>query len=151
MSTDKKLFTIAGTSVHEGKLSVRVATGKISVREGVLRRNDHTEIKLFELPQPMTRADAAAYIETLNGNFPAPAPKPAKAKKEKIAKEKKEKLAKPAKIEAKAVKAEVVEAPPAPLALTPEQKIAAKRERDAARKREQRAKAKEAKAEAIAA
>jgi hypothetical protein len=144
MSTDKKLFTIAGTSIHNGEMSVRVATGKISVREGVLRRNEHTEIKLFELPNPMTRAAAAAYIETLNGEFPLPAPKEPKVKKEKVAKEPKVKKEKVVKEPAAEVAVEV----PAEA----EDKAAAARERKNAARRAQRAAAKEAKeAEAIAA
>jgi hypothetical protein len=130
MSTDKKLFTIAGTSILNGELSVRVATGQINVRHGVLRRNGHEDIKLFELPKPMTRADAAAYIETLNGEFPLPAPKPAKVKAEKPAKAPKE---------PKAAKVK-----PAKTEMTAEEKAAAARERKNAQRRAARAAAKEA-------
>jgi len=57
-----KLYTIAGTSTVNGVNTLRVATGKIKVREGVLRRAGHTEIQLQELPRAMTRQEAAAWI-----------------------------------------------------------------------------------------
>lgn len=57
-----KLFTIAGTSTVGGVNTLRFATGKVKVREGVLRRAGHTDINLRELPKPMTRAAAAAWL-----------------------------------------------------------------------------------------
>lgn len=57
-----KLFTIAGTSTVDGVATLRFATGKVKVREGVLRRAGHTEINLRELPKPMSRQDAAAWL-----------------------------------------------------------------------------------------
>lgn len=57
-----KLFTIAGTSTVDGVNTLRFATGKVKVREGVLRRAGHTDINLRELPRPMTRQDAAAWL-----------------------------------------------------------------------------------------
>ena len=58
----EKTFTIAGTSNANGTVTLRVATGRVSVREGVLRRAGHTDIQLRELPNPMTRAEAAAWL-----------------------------------------------------------------------------------------
>lgn len=58
----EKTFTIAGTSNANGEVTLRVATGRVSVREGVLRRAGHTDINLRELPNPMTRAEAAAWL-----------------------------------------------------------------------------------------
>lgn len=58
-----KLFTIAGTSVFNGVRTYRFANGQVKVRVGVLNRNDHTEIQLFELPEAMEK-DAA--IQWLN-------------------------------------------------------------------------------------
>jgi len=60
-----KLFTIAGTSVFEGQTVFRVATGKLRIRETALIRHGDTRIKLIELPKPMTKDDAFAYIEKL--------------------------------------------------------------------------------------
>lgn len=57
-----KLFTIAGTSTVDGVNTLRFATGKVKVREGVLRRAGHTDINLRELPRPMTKQDAAAWL-----------------------------------------------------------------------------------------
>lgn len=57
-----KLFTIAGTSTVDGVNTLRFATGKVKVREGVLRRAGHTDINLRELPKPMTRQEAAAWL-----------------------------------------------------------------------------------------
>ena len=57
-----KLFTIAGTSKVNGVATLRFATGNVKVREGVLRRAGFSDIQLFELPQPMTRQDAAAWL-----------------------------------------------------------------------------------------
>jgi hypothetical protein len=59
----EKMFTIAGTSTLKGVSTYRFATGKVSVREGVLKRGDHTDIKLQELPNPMTKADAIKFLE----------------------------------------------------------------------------------------
>ena len=57
-----KLFTIAGTSTVDGVATLRFATGKVKVREGVLRRAGHTDIQLRELPRAMIRQDAAAWL-----------------------------------------------------------------------------------------
>jgi hypothetical protein len=61
MST--KLFTIAGYSNLNGRVKLRVATGTVARRTAVLKSAGHTEINLVELPSPMTRADAAAFVE----------------------------------------------------------------------------------------
>lgn len=58
-----KLFTIAGTSVFNDVLTYRFANGKVRSRMSVLRRNSHTQIQLFQLPDAMTK-DAA--IQWLN-------------------------------------------------------------------------------------
>lgn len=59
-----KLYTIAGTSVQNGARTYRFATGNVRVRVGVLRRNDHTEIELFELPEPMSREEAINWLNS---------------------------------------------------------------------------------------
>lgn len=67
MSKDTKLFTIAGTSTFRGKSTFRFATGNIHTRELVLKRNGHIDIKLQELPRPMTKDDAMAYLQSEEG------------------------------------------------------------------------------------
>lgn len=59
-----KLFTIAGYSNLNGRVKLRVATGTVARRTAVLKSAGHTEINLVELPAPMTRADAMAFVET---------------------------------------------------------------------------------------
>lgn len=59
---DNKTFTIAGTSTKDGANTFRFATGKATVRTGVLKRNGHTDIALQDLPQPMTKTDAIAFL-----------------------------------------------------------------------------------------
>lgn len=61
MST--KLFTIAGYSNLNGRVKLRVATGTVARRVAVLKSSGHKDINLVELPQPMTRADATAFVE----------------------------------------------------------------------------------------
>jgi hypothetical protein len=51
-----KLFTIAGYSNLNGRVKLRVATGTVARRVAVL--------KLVELPTPMTREDARAFVES---------------------------------------------------------------------------------------
>ena len=59
-----KLFTIAGYSNLNGRVKLRVATGSVARRTAVLKSAGHTEINLVELPTPMTRADATAFVES---------------------------------------------------------------------------------------
>lgn len=59
-----KLYTIAGTSILNGVRTYRFATGKLNVRLGVLRRNDHSEIALFELPEAMEKDVAIQWLTT---------------------------------------------------------------------------------------
>ena len=58
-----KTYTIAGYSTLGGRVKLRVATGSIARRRAVLKSAGHTDINLVELPEPMTREIAAAYIE----------------------------------------------------------------------------------------
>ena len=58
-----KTFTIAGYSNLNGRVKLRVATGTAARRVAVLKSAGHTDITLIELPEPMTRAVAAVYIE----------------------------------------------------------------------------------------
>ena len=56
-----KLYTVAGTSVLNGKRTYRFANSMS--RAGVLARNGHTDVRLTALPAPMTRASAIAYLD----------------------------------------------------------------------------------------
>lgn len=58
-----KLFTIAGTSTAKGVTKYRFATGTVKHRTLVLTRNDHTDIKLFDLPTAMSKAEAKSYVD----------------------------------------------------------------------------------------
>lgn len=58
-----KTFTIAGTSNLNGVTKLRVANGSIKHRTDVLTRGGHTEINLVELPSPMTRDEARAFLQ----------------------------------------------------------------------------------------
>ena len=58
-----KTYTIAGYSNLKGRVKLRVATGSIARRTSVLKSAGHTDINLVELPEPMTRAVAAEYIQ----------------------------------------------------------------------------------------
>lgn len=68
-----KLFTVAGTSRHNKILTYRFATGSAKVRAGVLRRNDHEEIQLLDLPEPMGKDDAIAWLNAqgIDAKLPA--------------------------------------------------------------------------------
>jgi hypothetical protein len=57
----EKLFTVAGTSNLNGSVKLRLAND-LKSRIKILERNGHTDIQLFELPRPMTKADAIAYL-----------------------------------------------------------------------------------------
>jgi len=55
-----KLYTVAGTSVLNGKRAYRFATSMS--RAGVLTRNGHELVQLELLPEPMTKESAIAYL-----------------------------------------------------------------------------------------
>ena len=61
MSTEK-LFTVVGTSTFKGQSKVRF-TNDIAVRIKTLVKGGHTNVELIELPRPMTKAEAVAYLE----------------------------------------------------------------------------------------
>jgi hypothetical protein len=73
-----KTYTIAGYSNLNGRVKPRVATGSIARRRAVLKSAGHTDINLVELPEPMTREIAAAYIarEFAAINYGAKVPMP---------------------------------------------------------------------------
>ena len=55
-----KLYTVAGTSVLNGKTAYRFANSMS--RAGVLTRNGHELVRLVALPEPMTKESAIAYL-----------------------------------------------------------------------------------------
>jgi len=67
MSKDSRLFTIAGTSTFRGKNTWRFATGSAHNRQLVLERNEHVDVKLIDLPKPMTKAEAIEYLKSEAG------------------------------------------------------------------------------------
>jgi len=58
----EKTFTVAGTSNLNGVVKFRFAND-LAARVKVLVKNGHTDVKLVELPEPMTKADAIAFLE----------------------------------------------------------------------------------------
>jgi len=57
-----KTFTVAGTSNLKGVVKFRVANGSAKARTAVLTRSGHTDIQLQDLPKPMSKEDAIAFI-----------------------------------------------------------------------------------------
>lgn len=62
-TTAEKTFTVAGVSNLNGVYKLRVAnsTGRVKV----LHANGHTDIRLIELPNAMTKLEAADYLYSL--------------------------------------------------------------------------------------
>lgn len=58
------MYTVAGVSTQSGSTKVRFANDFVN-RCKVLARNEHTDIKLVELPRPMDKEAAVAYLSTL--------------------------------------------------------------------------------------
>lgn len=121
-----KLYTIAGVSRlnKDAGFKLRVANGKLALRQRVLERNGHVDIQLLDLPHEMSKTQILAWFELdkpslaakLSGKVLKEEPKaPEKTKSQKVAE------------------------------LTKEAKLLIKRAKDAARKREKRAAAKAAK------
>jgi len=84
-----KLFTVAGTSSKAGVSKFRVANGTAAQRTKLLIKDGQTDIQLFDLPKPMSKEDASAFVKSKGFNFElaAPAaPKVAKAPKQKTVK-----------------------------------------------------------------
>lgn len=59
-----KTFTIAGVSTINGVKTFRFANGKLNIRVNMLRHFGHENIDLHELPKPMTKVQAAAWLLT---------------------------------------------------------------------------------------
>ena len=121
-----KQFNIIGISRFQGVLTFRVSNGSIKHRETVLAREGHTEVQFKTLPQPMTKADAVAWMRSQGVDAVVPA-KNLKKKIEAILAAEREAAAE------KAAKDW------AEMQTSSMSKLAVKRARDAARKREKRA------------
>jgi hypothetical protein len=83
-----KHFSVAGVSTLNGVVKYRVANSL--KREAILKKSGHTAIKLIELPNPMSKEDAFAFIAS-HADFQTVKPAvtggvTAKAKTEKTAK-----------------------------------------------------------------
>ena len=63
MATDK-LFTVAGTSKLDGEYKVRFANDVLRIK--VLSKHGHEDITLVELPNAMTKVEAARFIKTVD-------------------------------------------------------------------------------------
>jgi hypothetical protein len=123
-------FTQAGVSRLKGEFKFRVANDALRVK--VLAKNGHTDIDLMELPTPMTKEAAVAYLIDVNfdnGNAEVRAaleaeldkrtekPKAEKAPKEpKVKKEKKAK----AEVSMESIKEKIAEAAEAAAAVVAE-------------------------------
>lgn len=101
--TERK-FDIAGFSTLHGKRKIRFANGKVDARTKVLERNEHTDIDLRVLPNPMTKAEAMAFLGVKDTDEVAPKGVQAAAAKEAKLKDLKVKR-----------KAEAVKAPATPV------------------------------------
>lgn len=63
MATEKT-FTVAGVSSLDGEFKVRFANDVMRVK--VLAKNGHQDINLVELEQPMSKMDAALFLQELD-------------------------------------------------------------------------------------
>lgn len=135
MSKQDRMYELAGTSYYKRVMTFRFADGKVNVRAGVLRRAGHEDIQLHQLPHPMTKEAAAAWLTqqglARNAVMPYGHRKTKNPKKERG-----DVQAAPAAPAAPVKTAEEVAAEMAAA------KLAAKRARDAERKRAKRAAAK---------
>jgi hypothetical protein len=62
-----KLFTVAGTSRLNGVVKFRFAND-LKGRIKVLAKNGHTDIRLIELPEAMTKEGAIAFLEGMESD-----------------------------------------------------------------------------------
>ena len=58
-----KLFTVAGVSTLNGKVKMRFAND-LGKRVAILNRNGHSDVRLIELPEGMTKQNAALFLKT---------------------------------------------------------------------------------------
>jgi hypothetical protein len=57
-----KTFNIAGYSKLSGQYKARFANGTVAERTRVLKRDNHADIYLVELPQAMSKSEAAQFV-----------------------------------------------------------------------------------------
>lgn len=61
IQVDKRVFTHAGSTLYNGAYKARFANHP-KIRTKVLENEGHTEINLVELPSPMTKLEAIAWL-----------------------------------------------------------------------------------------
>jgi hypothetical protein len=74
-----KTWTVVGTSVQNGKKTLRLANGTAAAREKILVKAGCTDVRLFDLPEQMTAAAAEAWLALQGDTVPARVAKPAAA------------------------------------------------------------------------
>lgn len=79
MSDENKTWTVVGTSIKKGEKTLRFANGTAAAREKVLLKDNHSEVRLFDLPSAMTKEAAVAWLEAQGDTVPVRAPKAAVA------------------------------------------------------------------------
>lgn len=62
MATDKE-FTVVGVSKHKGEYKVRFANDIMRIK--VLDKNGHEDIRLIDLPEPMTKLEAVLALRNV--------------------------------------------------------------------------------------
>jgi hypothetical protein len=70
-----KTFTIAGTAIRQGVLTLRLANGNIEQRRKILVDADMQEVLLHELPRPMTKDEATTWLRTQGATVPLEQPR----------------------------------------------------------------------------
>ena len=60
----ERTYVTGGTSVVDGVSTFRVSNDTVAKRTKLLEYYEHTKIKLTDLPKPMTREDAVAWLMT---------------------------------------------------------------------------------------
>jgi len=80
-----RTYTVAGTSVQNGKKTLRLANGTAAARSKILIKAGCTEVKLFDLPQPMSAPAAQAWLLSQGDSVPASVPSSNTAKQRKTA------------------------------------------------------------------
>jgi len=66
----EKTFTVVGTSVHNGETKLRLANGAAADRYKVLVKAGHDPVTLYDMPAPMTAADAAIWLAAQGDTVP---------------------------------------------------------------------------------
>jgi hypothetical protein len=60
----EKLFTVTGYSTKDGKTKARFATDMTRIK--TLVKTGHTDIQLYDLPKPATKAEALEFLHAKN-------------------------------------------------------------------------------------